>query len=255
MDYNNRSLDPESVEYFCPNRPKSMGCPVHTQQVQHKYHAPGYGPHQAHQPYKHMPCQGIGGRCGNPHIISTGDKPGYHSHSSQHGQSKMNVEHFHPSNIRYRSSVSPVQAASGSCSVNSSHSTLTSGYYSGGSSKANASAGAFNSVEKYKPERILCAADLKGLLVQRLALLPGGRSRRGGPILCFPSNSQSSDPSFDELCTLVDYLSYLPGKAIKKMRFDIIIDMRHGRTIDFVKFILKVRLESISYLSIYLSIA
>ncbi|KAL3320890.1 hypothetical protein Ciccas_000416 [Cichlidogyrus casuarinus] len=91
----------------------------------------------------------------------------------------------------------------------------------------------------------LKASDLAPLLREKIALLPGGRTQRGGPILCFPSNSKADEHPFEELFMLVRYLTYLPDESIKKNGFAVVIDMRSGTTWHSVKPILKVLEECI----------
>ncbi|GAB6019934.1 hypothetical protein CHUAL_001465 [Chamberlinius hualienensis] len=90
----------------------------------------------------------------------------------------------------------------------------------------------------------LRARDLLPLLHQRIAILTGGRDRRGGPILTFPSRTRPERLETEELRCLIIYLSSIPTEDLRDLGFTVIIDMR-GTTWNTVKPILKVLQELI----------
>ncbi|VDP95419.1 unnamed protein product, partial [Trichobilharzia regenti] len=116
--------------------------------------------------------------------------------------------------------------------------TLTS--TSGVSSNSGSLCTSSGSRSSHKSGTSLRAVDLIPLLKEKIALLPGGRSRRGGPLLCFPSNSRADEIPLEDLYVLVRYLTYLPDDKVKRLGFVVIIDMRSGTTWHSVKPILKV---------------
>lgn len=83
------------------------------------------------------------------------------------------------------------------------------------------------------------AAEVLPLLEERLAILPGGRDRRGGPILVFPMTPRRERAKPEDYRRLLQYLLAIPTDETKALRFTVIIDMR-GATWDSVKPILKV---------------
>ncbi len=95
----------------------------------------------------------------------------------------------------------------------------------------------------HKPGTSLRADDLIHFLRDKIAMLPGGRTQTGGPILCFPANSRADEINLEDLYYLVRYLTYLPEESVKKLGFAVIIDMRSGTTWHSVKPILKVRIH------------
>ena len=52
--------------------------------------------------------------------------------------------------------------------------------------------------------------DIRELLKERIVLLTGGRDRRGGPILSFPSNSKRERLKPEDLRRLLTYLVTIP---------------------------------------------
>lgn len=55
------------------------------------------------------------------------------------------------------------------------------------------------------------ALDVLPLLQERLAVLPGGRDRRGGPVLCFPAAARRDRAKPDDYRRLLQYLLQIPG--------------------------------------------
>lgn len=87
------------------------------------------------------------------------------------------------------------------------------------------------------------AAEVLPLLQERLAILPGGRDRRGGPVLLFPSTPRRERAKPEDYRRLLQYLFAIPSDEARGLRFTVIVDMR-GTTWDSVKPILKVTLLS-----------
>jgi len=85
------------------------------------------------------------------------------------------------------------------------------------------------------------AAEVLPLLQERLAILPGGRDRRGGPVLLFPSTPRRERAKPEDYKRLLQYLFAIPSDEARVLRFTVIVDMR-GTTWDSVKPILKVTL-------------
>ncbi|KOC61451.1 Triple functional domain protein [Habropoda laboriosa] len=83
------------------------------------------------------------------------------------------------------------------------------------------------------------AADVLPLLQERLAVLPGGRDRRGGSVLVFPTTPRRERAKPEDYRRLLQYLLSVPGDEARGLRFTVIVDMR-GATWDSVKPILKV---------------
>ncbi|XP_044587517.1 kalirin isoform X2 [Cotesia glomerata] len=80
------------------------------------------------------------------------------------------------------------------------------------------------------------ASEVLPLLEERLAILPGGRDRRGGPLLLFPTTSRRERTKSEDYRRLLQYLFAISND---EARFTVIVDMRGG-TWDSVKPILKV---------------
>ncbi|XP_033331706.2 trio Rho guanine nucleotide exchange factor isoform X2 [Megalopta genalis] len=83
------------------------------------------------------------------------------------------------------------------------------------------------------------AAEVLPLLQERLAILPGGRDRRGGPVLVFPTTPRRERAKPEDYRRLLQYLLTVPSDEARGLRFTVIVDMR-GATWDSVKPILKV---------------
>ncbi|KAH3753807.1 hypothetical protein DPMN_188457, partial [Dreissena polymorpha] len=84
----------------------------------------------------------------------------------------------------------------------------------------------------------LKAADIVPILRERVAYLSGGRDKRGGPILTFPSNTHPDKLKYEDLRRLMTYLASVPSDDVRDKGFTIILDMR-GSTWQSVKPILK----------------
>ncbi|XP_012941789.1 triple functional domain protein isoform X2 [Aplysia californica] len=84
----------------------------------------------------------------------------------------------------------------------------------------------------------LKAADIVHVLRERVAYLSGGRDRRGGPILTFPSHTHPERLKHDDLRRLMTYLASVPSDEVRDRGFTMILDMR-GTKWETVKPILK----------------
>ena len=103
------------------------------------------------------------------------------------------------------------------------------------------------------PTETLEAEDLESQLRQRIALLTGGRDRRGGAILSFPCSGDGNSGggggaggsaaagggggggsgsatvfSKEELKYLLTYLVHIPTLTTQELGFTILVDMRHS---------------------------
>ncbi|KAJ8320620.1 hypothetical protein KUTeg_002207 [Tegillarca granosa] len=88
----------------------------------------------------------------------------------------------------------------------------------------------------------LKAADIVPILRERVAYLSGGRDKRGGAILTFPSRTHPERHDTEDLRRLMTYLASVPSDDVRDRGFTIILDMR-GSTWQTVKPILKVLQE------------
>ncbi|CAB0035585.1 unnamed protein product [Trichogramma brassicae] len=86
---------------------------------------------------------------------------------------------------------------------------------------------------------ILRASEVLPLLQERLAILPGGRDRRGGLLLLFPSSARRERAKPEDYRRLLQYLTAIPTDEDRSLRFTVVVDMR-GATWDIVKPIFKV---------------
>ncbi|XP_070187687.1 triple functional domain protein-like isoform X2 [Littorina saxatilis] len=84
----------------------------------------------------------------------------------------------------------------------------------------------------------LKAADIVPVLRERVAYLSGGRDKRGGPILTFPSHTHPERLKYDDLRRLMTYLASVPSDEVREKGFTVILDMR-GSKWETVKPILK----------------
>uniref|UniRef100_A0A8C7GVU2 non-specific serine/threonine protein kinase n=1 Tax=Oncorhynchus kisutch TaxID=8019 RepID=A0A8C7GVU2_ONCKI len=81
------------------------------------------------------------------------------------------------------------------------------------------------------------------ILKEKVAFLSGGRDRRGGPVLTFPSRSNHDRIRADDLRTLIAYLAGIPNEEVIQHGFTVIVDMR-GSKWDSIKPLLKILQES-----------
>ncbi|KAL8612455.1 hypothetical protein ACOMHN_058583 [Nucella lapillus] len=84
----------------------------------------------------------------------------------------------------------------------------------------------------------LKAADIVPVLRERVAYLSGGRDKRGGPILTFPSHTHPERLKYDDLRRLMTYLASVPSDEVREKGFTVILDMR-GSKWETVKPVLK----------------
>ncbi|XP_037034473.1 kalirin isoform X5 [Bradysia coprophila] len=90
----------------------------------------------------------------------------------------------------------------------------------------------------------LRALDLLQLLQERFVILTGGRDRRGGPILSFPSTPRRERIKPEDIRRLLTYLFGIPNEQSRNLGFSIVIDMRgNGNNMGSVKTILKILQE------------
>uniref|UniRef100_A0A5K3FCH9 DH domain-containing protein n=2 Tax=Mesocestoides corti TaxID=53468 RepID=A0A5K3FCH9_MESCO len=241
MDHSSKHIDPDVLDFYRPshiseNRLSSSGHNCHS----HDQHPPGQ--HRP-QPVSQLPLHvktssAVRVSVAGPTHTSHGVHPQL-LRVYQQGRSHTAVQHhsgrqqIHPEVFRH--SPQACQPNSGGCAA--SVSSGTSGY---ASLNSNCKGG-----HKSSTSARLRAAELITLLRGKYAMLPGGRTRNGGPILCFPANSHADCLPLEELYFLVRYLTYLPEENVKKLGFAVIIDMRSGTTWHSVKPILKVIEECI----------
>ncbi|XP_055685708.1 kalirin isoform X2 [Lutzomyia longipalpis] len=72
----------------------------------------------------------------------------------------------------------------------------------------------------------LRALDLLPLLQDKLAILPGSRDNRGGPIICFPSSTRRDRAKLEDWRRLLSYLIGIPNDEARSIGFTIVIDNR-----------------------------
>ncbi|KAM6899822.1 triple functional domain protein-like [Xenentodon cancila] len=87
------------------------------------------------------------------------------------------------------------------------------------------------------------AMEVLPILKEKVAFLSGGRDRRGGPVLTFPSRSNHDRIRADDLRRLIAYLAGIPSEDVCKHGFTVIVDMR-GSKWDSIKPLLKILQES-----------
>lgn len=84
------------------------------------------------------------------------------------------------------------------------------------------------------------ALGLQQLLQDRFVILSGGRDRRGGPLLSFPSTPRRDRVKPEDMRRVLTYLLRLPGEAARAVGFTVLLDMRgNGNNMTSVKMILK----------------
>ncbi|XP_048397628.2 guanine nucleotide exchange factor DBS isoform X5 [Stegostoma tigrinum] len=77
--------------------------------------------------------------------------------------------------------------------------------------------------------RPLLAIDIAEQLQKQFAILSGGRSRDGAPIITFPEHSAFGDLSDEEFLNVVTYLTSIPSLDAASIGFIIIIDRRRDK--------------------------
>lgn len=245
MDHTNKHIDPEVLDFYRPshineNRLSSSGHNCHS----HDLHAAG-NQHRSQQGMSQLPLHVKTSSASRvPATAAVHNAHGIHPQllrvyqqgraqgASQHHPTRQPV---HPELFRH--SPQSCQSNQSACAA-----SVTSGSTGYASLNSNCKAG-------HKPAGgRLRAAELISLLRGKYAMLPGGRTRNGGPILCFPANSHADCLPLEELYFLVRYLTYLPEENVKKLGFAVIIDMRSGTTWHSVKPVLKVIILNVKLL-------
>ncbi|KAL2080069.1 hypothetical protein ACEWY4_023862 [Coilia grayii] len=87
------------------------------------------------------------------------------------------------------------------------------------------------------------AMEVLPILKEKVAFLSGGRDRRGGPVLTFPSRTNHDRIRQEDLRRLIAYLAGIPSEDVCKHGFTVIVDMR-GSKWDSIKPLLKILQES-----------
>ncbi|XP_017276467.1 triple functional domain protein isoform X7 [Kryptolebias marmoratus] len=95
----------------------------------------------------------------------------------------------------------------------------------------------------FKRNEEMRAMEVLPILKEKVAFLSGGRDRRGGPVLTFPSRSNHDRIRADDLRRLIAYLASIPSEEVCKHGFTVIVDMR-GSKWDSIKPLLKILQES-----------
>ncbi|XP_041867313.1 triple functional domain protein isoform X3 [Melanotaenia boesemani] len=95
----------------------------------------------------------------------------------------------------------------------------------------------------YRRNEEMRAMEVLPILKEKVAFLSGGRDRRGGPVLTFPSRSNHDRIRADDLRRLIAYLAGIPSEEVCKHGFTVIVDMR-GSKWDSIKPLLKILQES-----------
>ncbi|XP_023330642.1 triple functional domain protein isoform X4 [Eurytemora carolleeae] len=88
--------------------------------------------------------------------------------------------------------------------------------------------------------------DVMKEMEEGLALLTGGRDRRGGPVLTLPQNPRRERARPEDYKKLLDYLLGVPCDDVREMGFTVVIDMRGNSSWTTVKPILKVLQDNYS---------
>ncbi|VDL98783.1 unnamed protein product, partial [Schistocephalus solidus] len=187
--------------------------------------------------------------------VTSSVHPGHTSSSVTYQQARQFSQHVQPTNRSqaHAEGYRHHQQTAGhhNCPVGASGRTpsastvSTSGISSTGSGHGSSSSNCKSLQKSVSSSTSLRAAELIPLLRKKIAMLPGGRTRTGGPILCFPANTHADELPLEDLYLLVRYLTYLPDDNVKKLGFTVIIDMRSGTTWHSVKPILRVIEECI----------
>ncbi|KAF7707997.1 triple functional domain protein-like isoform X2 [Silurus meridionalis] len=87
------------------------------------------------------------------------------------------------------------------------------------------------------------AIEVLPILKEKVAFLSGGRDRRGGPVLTFPSRTNHDRIRQEDLRRLIAYLAGIPSEEVSRHGFTVIVDMR-GSKWDSIKPLLKILQES-----------
>uniref|UniRef100_A0A665THM0 non-specific serine/threonine protein kinase n=1 Tax=Echeneis naucrates TaxID=173247 RepID=A0A665THM0_ECHNA len=101
----------------------------------------------------------------------------------------------------------------------------------------------WDSIPCFRRNEEMRAMEVLPILKEKVAFLSGGRDRRGGPVLTFPSRSNHDRIRTDDLRRLIAYLAGIPSEEVCKHGFTVIVDMR-GSKWDSIKPLLKILQES-----------
>ncbi|XP_028316644.1 triple functional domain protein-like isoform X3 [Gouania willdenowi] len=100
-----------------------------------------------------------------------------------------------------------------------------------------------NQIAGFRRNEDMRAMEVLPILKEKVAFLSGGRDRRGGPVLTFPSRNNHDRIRTDDLRRLIAYLAGIPSEEVCKHGFTVIVDMR-GSKWDSIKPLLKILQES-----------
>ncbi|CAL8297080.1 unnamed protein product [Lota lota] len=98
-------------------------------------------------------------------------------------------------------------------------------------------------IAAFKRNEEMRAIEVLPILKEKVAFLSGGRDRRGGPVLTFPSRSNHDRIRQEDLRKLIAYLAGIPSEDVARHGFTVIVDMR-GSKWDSIKPVLKILQES-----------
>uniref|UniRef100_A0A8B9K8J3 non-specific serine/threonine protein kinase n=1 Tax=Astyanax mexicanus TaxID=7994 RepID=A0A8B9K8J3_ASTMX len=107
----------------------------------------------------------------------------------------------------------------------------------------NRSAGSARSQLRFRRNEEMKAMEVLPILKEKVAFLSGGRDKRGGPVLTFPSRTNHDRIRHEDLRRLIAYLAGIPSEDVCKHGFTVIVDMR-GSKWDSIKPLLKILQES-----------
>uniref|UniRef100_A0A0X3PU00 Triple functional domain protein n=1 Tax=Schistocephalus solidus TaxID=70667 RepID=A0A0X3PU00_SCHSO len=254
MDYSSKHIAPEVLDFYRPNHlsgnrssNSSHPCHPHLQRVDENSHFSHQNLAMMHMKNTNVPHTHPG--------VTSSVHPGHTSSSVTYQQARQFSQHVQPTNRSqaHAEGYRHHQQTAGhhNCPVGASGRTpsastvSTSGISSTGSGHGSSSSNCKSLQKSVSSSTSLRAAELIPLLRKKIAMLPGGRTRTGGPILCFPANTHADELPLEDLYLLVRYLTYLPDDNVKKLGFTVIIDMRSGTTWHSVKPILRVIEECI----------
>ncbi|XP_051527163.1 triple functional domain protein-like isoform X3 [Myxocyprinus asiaticus] len=100
-----------------------------------------------------------------------------------------------------------------------------------------------NQITGFRRNEEMKAMEVLPILKEKVAFLSGGRDKRGGPVLTFPSRTNHDRIRQEDLRRLIAYLAGIPSEDVCKHGFTVIVDMR-GSKWDSIKPLLKILQES-----------
>ncbi|XP_017309827.2 triple functional domain protein isoform X3 [Ictalurus punctatus] len=98
-------------------------------------------------------------------------------------------------------------------------------------------------IKGFRRNEEMKAVEVLPILKEKVAFLSGGRDKRGGPVLTFPSRTNHDRIRQEDLRRLIAYLAGIPSEDVCKHGFTVIVDMR-GSKWDSIKPLLKILQES-----------